>query len=111
MADPNLGEMRQGITVGISAADRARLEAVVADRNRPWKHVRWAKIIPAMAEGLGNDAILRRAGVAKPCVGRWQERFMKEGVDGLLRDKTRLPDTPPLPWMFDLGVCWCTVSA
>jgi hypothetical protein len=34
-----MGRMREGITVEISAADRARLEAVVAKRNRPQKHV------------------------------------------------------------------------
>src|SRR5512145_214477 len=89
--------MREGITVEVSAADRARLEAVVADRNRPQKHVWRARIILATAEGLGTSAIMRRAGVSKPCVWRWQERFMKEGVDGLLRDKTRPPGTPPLP--------------
>ena len=89
--------MREGITLEVSAADRARLEAVVADRNRPQKHVWRARIILATAEGLGTNAIMRRAGVSKPCVWRWQERFMKEGVDGLLRDKTRPPGTPPLP--------------
>jgi transposase len=89
--------MREGITVEVSAADRARLEAVVADRNRPQKHVRRAEIILATAEGLGTNAIMRRAGVFKPCVWRWQERFMNEGVDGLLRDKSRPPGTPPLP--------------
>jgi len=30
-------------------------------------------------------------------VWRWQARFMEEGVDGLLRDKTRKPGKPPLP--------------
>jgi hypothetical protein len=40
---------------------------------------------------------MRRAGVSKPCVWRWQERFMREGVAGLLREKTRKPGLPPLP--------------
>jgi len=89
--------MREGITVVVSAAGRARLEAAVADRNRPQRHVWRAEIILATADGLGTNAIMRRAGVSKPCVWRWQERFMREGVDGLLRDKTRPPGTPPLP--------------
>src|ERR671912_2091359 len=89
--------MREGISIEVSAADRARLEAVVADRNRPQKHVWRARIILATAEGLGTNAIRRRAGVSKPCVWRWQERIMAEGVEGLLRDKTRPPGTPPLP--------------
>lgn len=33
---------------------------------------------------------------SKTCVWRWQERFMTEGVDGLLRDKSRPPGTAPL---------------
>ena len=40
---------------------------------------------------------MRRAGVSKPCVWRWQRRFMEAGVDGLLRDKTRKPGKAPIP--------------
>jgi transposase len=89
--------MREGISFEVSATERARLEAVVADRNSPQKHVWRAEIILATADGLGTSAIMRRAGVSKPCVWRWQARFAAEGVDGLLRDKTRPPGTPPLP--------------
>ena len=41
--------------------------------------------------------IMRRSGLSKPVVWRWQERFMHEGVEGLLRDKTRPPGKAPLP--------------
>src|SRR3954462_6593458 len=87
--------MRKGVSVEVSAAERARL-AVVADRNSPQKHVWRARIILATAEGLGTNAIMRRAGVSKPCVWRWQARFMREGVPGLLRDKSRPSRVPPL---------------
>ena len=40
---------------------------------------------------------MRRSGLSKPVVWRWQERFMHDGVDGLLRDKTRPPGKAPLP--------------
>jgi hypothetical protein len=40
------GWMREGITVEVSAAERARLEAVVADRNSPQKHVWRVDISP-----------------------------------------------------------------
>src|SRR3954453_3382405 len=89
--------MREGITVEVSAADRARLEAVVADRNSRQKHVWRARIVLATAEGCGTVEITRRAGKSKPCVWRWQEGFMREGVAGLLRDKTRKPGKTPLP--------------
>jgi transposase len=89
--------MREGITVEVSAADRVRLEAIMADRNSRQKHVWRARIVLATAEGCGTAEIMRRAGKSKPCVWRWQERFMREGLPGLLRDKTRRPGLPPLP--------------
>ena len=89
--------MRGGISIELSAADRERLAAVVADRNSSQKHVWRARIILATAEGCGTAEIMRRAGVSKPCVWRWQERFMREGFAGVLRDKTRTPGLPPLP--------------
>jgi hypothetical protein len=39
---------------------------------------------------------MRAAGVSKTAVWPWQERFMADGVDGLLRDKTRPPRVPKL---------------
>jgi hypothetical protein len=89
--------MRKGIEIDVSAADRARLEAIVADRNSPQKHVWRARIVLATGAGCGTAAVMRRAGVSKPCVWRWQERFMTDGVDGLLHDKTRPSRIPPLP--------------
>src|SRR5271165_5980857 len=89
--------MRDGISIDVSTGDRERLAAVVADRNSRQKHVWRARIILATAEGCGTAEIMRRAGVSKPCVWRWQERFMREGVAGLLHDKTRKPGLPPLP--------------
>jgi len=89
--------MRQGTTLHVSPADRRRLEAVVADRNSPQKHVWRVKVALAAADGHGTTAIGRRVGLSRPSVRRWRERFAQEGVAGLLRDKTRKPGTPPLP--------------
>ncbi len=77
--------------------DRERLEAVVADRNSPQKHVRRARIILLLADGLGPRAVQRRTGKSQPTIRRWRERFLAEGVAGLGRDKTRPPGTAPLP--------------
>jgi transposase len=88
--------MRKGIVVKVTAADRARLRAVVANRNSPQKHVWRANIILLTADGLGTNAIMRATGRAKSVVWRWQERFMRESVAGLLRDKTRPPGRKPL---------------
>ena len=89
--------MRLGTTVHVNPAVRRRLEAIVADRNSPQKHVWRAKVALAAADGHGTTAIGRRVGLSRPSVRRWRERFAQEGVAGLLRDKTRRPGTPPLP--------------
>ena len=88
--------MREGIIIEVSAADRSRLEAVVSDRNSPQKHVWRSRIVLLTADGLGTVEIMRQTGKAKTAVWRWQERFMREGVDGLLHDKTRPPRIPAL---------------
>lgn len=87
--------MRQGITR--SAGDRDRLEAVVADRNSPHKHVCRARIVLLAAARLGTAAIMRQSGKGKNAVKRWPDRYQTEGVAGLLRDKTRPSLIPPLP--------------
>jgi transposase len=81
--------MRSGISLSVTSADLDRLRALVRDRNAPQKHVWRAQIVLLSAAGVGTNAIMRETGKSKTCVWRWQERFAVEGVDGLLRDKTR----------------------
>jgi Homeodomain-like domain len=88
--------MRIGISVEVSSADRARLEAIVANRNSPQKHVWRARIVLLIVDGLGTNEIMRRGGKSKSAVWRWQECFMQMGVDSLLCDRTRPSRIPPL---------------
>ena len=89
--------MAQTVCPLVSAADRARLAAIAADRNRPQKHAGRAWIILHSAERLDVAGVARRAGISRPAVWRWQLRFAEAGVDGLLRDKTRKPGKAPTP--------------
>jgi transposase len=82
--------------VQLSVADRRELEAVVANRNSPQKHVWRAKIVLLTADGRGTAEIMRATGKAKTVIWRWQERFGEEGVAGLWRDKTRPSRILPL---------------
>ena len=91
------GRMAQTSSILLNAGDRERLTALVADRNRPHKHVQRARIILCAGERLPVLQIAKRVGVSRPAVWRWQQRFAEEGVEGLLRDKTRPPGKPPVP--------------
>jgi hypothetical protein len=55
----------------------------------PQKHVWRARIVLLSGEGQGTSAIMAATTKSKTCVWRWQERSMHEGVDGLLRDRSR----------------------
>ena len=88
--------MRSGISITVSADDRQRLLALVSDRNSAQKHVWRARIILFTDDGLGTSAIMAASGKSKTCVSRWQARFMEEGFEGLLRDKTRPPRIAPV---------------
>jgi len=102
--------MRAGITVELSAADRQQLAAIVADRNSPQKHVWRAQIVLLTAAGCGTAEVMRRTDTSKTAVWRWQERFMTDGVAGLLRDKTRRSRIPPLGTAVEQHVVACTLS-
>ena len=80
----------------VSASDRKRLEAIASDRNRQHKHVERARVILASVGDGPVQPIAAGVGVSRPMVWRWQQRFAEEGVDGLLRDKTRKPGKPPI---------------
>src|SRR3954466_14040176 len=88
--------MAQSVCLVVSAGDHARLEAIVADRNRPQKHVARARLVLLSADRLDVAAIARRAGISRPAVWRWQRRYAEAGVEGRLRDKTRRPGKAPL---------------
>src|SRR5450631_2027652 len=88
--------MRTGISFIVTPAVRRHLKAVARNRNSPQKHVWRVKIILLSADGVGTNEIMRQTGTSKTCVWRWQERFMEEGFDGLLRDKTRPSRVAPL---------------
>ena len=88
--------MRPGVSIMLTDADCERLNAIVLNRNSPQKLVWRARIVLLTAAGLGTNAIMRETGKSKTCVWRWQERYMVDGVDGLVRDKTRPPRIAPL---------------
>ena len=70
---------------------------IVGDRNTPQKHAARARIILATADGCGTMEIMRRSGTVEAGRLALAGALHAEGVDGLLRDKTRQPGKAPLP--------------
>jgi transposase len=101
---------RSDICLYLGPADRAELQALLNNRNTPRKLAWRADIVLATADGQGTVEIMRRTGMSKPTVWRWQERYLDEGVPGLKRDKTRPSRVPPLPRKVRLKVIAKTVQ-
>jgi CheY-like chemotaxis protein len=74
----------------VSTANRARLAAIVAERNRPQKHVVRARIVLHSADRVDVAEVARRALLGRPAVWRWQQRFA-EAIDEVVSD-LRMPD-------------------
>jgi transposase len=89
--------MAQTVSVIVNAENRARLAAIIGDRNRPQKHVQRARIVLLSADRLPVAEIARLVGISRPSVWRWQRRFGESGVDVLLREPSRKPGKAPLP--------------
>ena len=101
---------RSDICLYLGPADRAELQTLLTNRNTPRKLAWRAEIVLSTADGNGTVEIMRRTGMSKPTVWRWQERYLDEGVAGLKRDKTRPSRVPPLPREVRLKVIAKTVQ-
>lgn len=88
--------MKRDTKIELAAADRQRLERLVAAPSTPQKHVWRAQIVLLSADGAGTMEIIRQVGVSKRTVWRWQDRYGQQGVEGLRHDKTRPGRLPPL---------------
>src|SRR5271154_6559551 len=88
--------MRKIEQIGISAADRERLERLVRDRNTPQKVVWRARIVLLASDGLTAEGIAAAVDKSLLTVRRWRRRYVAKGVDGLLKDATRRSRVKPL---------------
>ena len=89
--------MSQTVSFVLTSQTRDALRRIIDDRRRPLAHILRARIVLLSDERLPVLAVARQVGVGRPTVWRWQQRFAEEGLDGLLRDKTRPPGKPATP--------------
>ena len=79
-----------------SAADRAQLEALVANGRTPQKTALRARIVLMLVNRVKPSHVARTLGLSRMRVRLWQQRYLAAGVKGLLRDATRPPGRTPL---------------
>lgn len=62
---------------------RTQLESFERSRSLPAGLVRRAEIVLLCAQGLDNGTVAEMAGTSRQTVGKWRERFRKQGLMGL----------------------------
>ena len=77
------GVMSQTVSLVLSQQTREALNEIVNDRRHAVKHVLRARIVLLSDERLPVLEIAMQAGVSRPMVWRWQQRFAEEGLEGV----------------------------
>ena len=91
-----MGRKSTKTEIRLSDGERERLEKVAGHPRSLQKHAWRARIVLELGSGHGLMETARRTGMSKQAVWRWWDRFLAEGVDGLLRDATRPPGKKPI---------------
>jgi hypothetical protein len=89
--------MHERTNIRLSRADRSTLEAAVADRNSPQKHVWRARIVLLTADGHGTAEIKGATGKAKTVIWRWQELPRGRSRGTLARKDAAIADSSAAP--------------
>ena len=88
--------MRVASAIAFSDETRLRLEKLACGRSTPVRIVQRSRIVLLAGDGLQNKQIAERMEVTPRMVALWRNRFLTQGVDGLLRDASRPGRTPSI---------------
>ena len=69
--------------VSLDDQQKEQLEAFARSQSLPHGLVMRAKIVLEAAEGAPNVEISKALGVSRYTVGKWRERFVRQGIEGL----------------------------
>ena len=78
--------MRVAPTITVTETDRETLERWARGRSTPVRLMQRAQIVLAAALGRDNQDIAEAVGVSRQLVGRWRNRYSKQGLAGIAQD-------------------------
>ena len=81
--------MRVAAQVTLTASERRRLETWASAPSTAVRLVERSKIILMACAGMTNQAIAHALGIDQNTVGRWRNRFVKEGAKGIEKERPR----------------------
>lgn len=68
----------------INDEDRDKLQTIARRPNSAQAMAMRARIVLSCGQGMSNSEVARKLHVTGATVGKWRERFRKDGMDGLL---------------------------
>lgn len=74
---------RPKVPILLMEGQRAQLQAIAASRTLGHGLVRRARIVLLAADGAANQAIAQTLGLSSRTVGKWRQRFVRQGIEGL----------------------------
>ena len=71
----------------LDPVQRSQLEAIANSRSMPAGLVQRVRLVLLAAEGLSNTEIGDRVHLTRPSVGKWRQRFLNMGIQGLYEER------------------------
>ncbi len=84
------------LCVVVSPADRAQLEALVANGRTAQKTALRARIVLMLVNRIKPAHVAQMLGLSRMRIRLWAQRYIATGIGGLLHDATRPPGRQPL---------------
>ena len=81
--------MRVAAKIKLTESERAKLERYSKARNVADRLRERSRIILLADDGLENKEIAERLAQDPGKVGRWRKRYAEQGLEGIIKDKTR----------------------
>lgn len=81
--------MRSAPTITLSPEEEGKLTRLARSNTTSVRLARRARIVLMAAAGMTNQAIAAELGIGRVQVGRWRERYARQGLAGIERDLPR----------------------
>ena len=88
--------MRVAAAINLSDPERRKLQRLSRARSSALRVRERAEIVLLAADGLLNKQIAQQTGSDPGKVGRWRNRYAEQGLEGIMKDKTRPGRIPPI---------------
>ena len=78
--------MKKAVVIKISEAEKEKLTKIIASKKSPVRLIERSKIVLYASQGKTNREIAKLLGFTGSKIGRWRNRYAKDGFKGIEKD-------------------------